>query len=189
MTFRAFFFSTVALASMASVLVVASRGFAQGQTPAAPPSKPTYGTFNFTTQIGAFKLIDGEGTVDVNFTGTLLVSQLKGTVTPAGNLKKEYESKDKQTWHGTGKVTIKGKFRAIQWFGTKMTGKWVGNGRARIYGEFDEKLDTGWYWYNDPTKKVAWSMYGIELSVPEFQQGGGGVPVERKTGGGSGKGG
>jgi hypothetical protein len=186
MLFRKHLFRNLALALAAGATAVAGLVFAQGGAPTQPGlPDPSYGVFNFSTKIGSFKLLDGVGKVEVSFTGTILISQLKGTVVPAGSIKKEYSSKDKEVWHGTGKLVIDGSFRGIQFFGTNMTGKWVGRGRARIYGEFDRNLETGYYYYGtDVSRKVAWSMYGMELSVPQFQQGGTGVPVERKPGGG-----
>ena len=148
------------------------------------PNDPSIAEVYLTTKIGSFKLLDGVGRVEMNFTGTMLVSQLKGTVTTSGNLKKEYSSKSKEAWHGTGKIIVDGEFRAIQWFGTSLSGKWRGRGTARIYGEFDTNLETGYYWYSsDPSRKIPWSMYGMTLYLPEMQSGGTGQPVERKPSG------
>lgn len=160
---------------------------AQGGKPAtkaAVPPDPSIGEINLATQIGSFKLLDGMGRVEMNFTGTMLVSNLKGTVATSGNLKKEYSSKTKEVWHGTGKIVIDGEFRGIQWFGTALTGKWKGRGTARIYGEFDKNLETGYYWYSsDPSRKLPWTMYGMTVYLPEFQTGGSGQPIERKPSG------
>jgi len=165
---------------------------AQGDKPTtrtAIPNDPNIGEINLTTRIGSFKLLDGVGRVEVSFTGTMLVSQLKGTITTSGNLKEEYTSKTKEAWHGTGKIIVDGEFRAIQWFGTNLSGKWRGRGTARIYGEFDTNLETGYYWYsNDPSRKIPWSMYGMTVYLPEMQTGGSGQPVERKPSGKTGGG-
>ena len=171
----------------AGALALCAFLLAQGTKPttkAAVPADPNTGEINFTTHIGSFKLLDGVGRVEMNFTGTMLVSQLKGTVTTSGNIKKEYTSKTKEAWHGTGKIIIDGQFLAVQWFGTNLAGKWRGRGTARVYGEFDTNLETGYYWYsNDPSRKIPWSMYGMTVYLPEMQTGGTGQPVERKPSG------
>lgn len=173
--------------SAVAALALCAFLLAQGDKPttrAAVPNDPNIGEINLTTRIGSFKLLDGIGRVEVSFTGTILVSQLKGTVTTSGNLRKEYTSKTKEAWHGTGKIVIDGEFRAVQWFGTNLSGKWRGRGTARIYGEFDTNLETGYYWYsNDPSRKIPWSMYGMTIYLPEMQTGGSGQPVERKPSG------
>lgn len=148
-------------------------------------SDPSYGELNMTTKIGSFKLLDGVGRVEVSFSGTMLVSQLKGQISTSGNLKKEYDARERQVYHGTGRVVIDGEFRGIQWFGTNMNGVWRGRGVARITGEFDQNLETGYYWYGkDPSRKVPWSMYGTTVLNPEQSAGGSGVPVERPRSGG-----
>lgn len=161
--------------------------FAQGNSPVTRqtiPNDPNVGEIYLTTRIGSFKLLDGTGRVEVNFTGTVLVSGLEGTVATSGNLVKEYASKTKQVWHGTGKIVVDGKFRGIQWFGTNLSGKWRGVGTARIFGEFDTNLETGYYWYaNDPSRKFPWSMHGSTVYLPELKSGGSGTPVERKPSG------
>ena len=172
---------------VASALALCAFLLAQGGKPttkATVPADPNIDEINLTTHIGSFKLLDGVGRVEMNFTGTMLVSQLKGTVSASGNLKKEYSSKTKEAWHGTGKIIVDGQFRAVQWFGTNLSGKWRGRGTARIYGEFDTNLETGYYWYSsDPSRKIPWSMYGMTIYLPEMQTGGTGQPVERKPGG------
>lgn len=177
------------LAGVVALLGVASYVVAQSGTQASTkgtiPADPSYGDLHLSTRIGSFKMIDGVGTVEMSFTGTVLLSQVKGGVTPSGNLRKEYDEKGKQTYHGTGKIVVKGPFRAIQWFGTDMQARWVGRGVARIQGEFDQNLETGYYWYgNKPNEKVPWSMYGMTLLNPKQQVAGSATPVERKSGGG-----
>jgi hypothetical protein len=191
------FFSKLFLGPVFAALILAGAALVLAQTgPAAkspakqPPidlNNPGYAELNLTTKIGSFKLLNGEGRVEMNFSGTMLVSNLDGTVATSGNLRKEYSDDQRQAWHGTGKIVVTGRFRAIQWFGTNLSGKWKGAGRARIYGEFDQNLETGYYWYSDdPERKIQWSMYGIEIGVPEVQTGGTAVPRERggRPGGG-----
>src|SRR6185436_916574 len=67
----------------AGALTLCAFLLAQGEKPttkAVVPPDPSIGEINMTTHIGSFKLLDGVGRVEMNFTGTMLVSQLKGTV-------------------------------------------------------------------------------------------------------------
>lgn len=190
MKVRRFTFRNCVIVLMAGALGVSGLVLAQGGAPAKPaatnkPIDPTYGELHLQTNIGSFKLIDGVGRVEISFTGSMLVSRLKGKVTPSAGIRKEYDSKDKQVYHGSGSIVIDGEFRGIQWFGTNMKGIWRGRGVARITGEFDQNLETGYYWYaKDPSRRIPWSMYGMTIMNPEQMVGGTGVPVERKPGGG-----
>lgn len=172
------------------VAAVASLSLGQGQKPApasAPPiaMKPGWGDMHLATKIGSFKLVDGEGRVEINFTGSVLVSKLKGRVTPSAGIRKEYDANDRQVYHGTGKLTVEGSFRGIQWFGTNMSTRWIGAGLARIVGEFDKNLETGFYWYGSGVdKKMPWSSSGMTILNPEARPGGTGTPVPRSRSGG-----
>ncbi|HRK22271.1 MAG TPA: hypothetical protein PLX06_10695 [Fimbriimonadaceae bacterium] len=179
------FGAAAALIALSAVVLAQTGGQPKAGGLVPTQIDPSIGTMHLTTKIGSFKLLDGTGRVEVSFTGTMLISQLKGTIVPTGNLKKEYEARDRVVYHGTGKVVIEGDFRGIQWFGTNMTGVWTGRGVARITGEFDQNLETGYYWYGkDPNRKIPWSMYSLTIMNPEQTAGGTGVPVERKPGGG-----
>ena len=147
-------------------------------------SKPEYGVLNLSSRLGSYKLLDGEGTVEINFTGTVLVSHLKGSATPSGNVKLEYDANDRKAFFGSGKVVVNGSFRAVQWFGRNMNTKWTGRGIARLHGDFDKDLHTGWYWYdtNAEARKI-WKFHGQVIPVPEPKAP---QPIERGgTGGGS----
>lgn len=127
----------------------------------------------FETNVGSFKILPRgdvlpSGNLTMSFTGSVLISNLKGEVTPEGNVRKEYDNKVKgrEVWFGTGKLTIKGNFRAVQWFGRNLKAKFSGNGYMRLYGEFDKKLETGYYWF-DPKDKKYWGNYGTSFGVPE----------------------
>jgi hypothetical protein len=126
-----------------------------------------------TTKVGSFKIlprgdVNPSGTLTMSFVGSVLISELKGTVVPEGNVRKEYDNiaKGKQVWFGTGKLTIDGSFGAVQWFGRDLNAKFSGNGYMRLYGEFDKNLQTGYYWF-DPTSKKYWGNYGTSFGVPE----------------------
>lgn len=127
----------------------------------------------FETNVGSFKILPRgdvlpSGDLSFSFTGSVLISELKGTVVPGGNVRREYLNKErgKEVWFGTGTLTIKGSFRSVQWFGRNLKAKFSGNGYMRLYGEFDKNLDTGYYWFDAKDKKY-WGNYGTGFGVPE----------------------
>jgi hypothetical protein len=131
----------------------------------------------FETNVGSFKILPRgdvlpSGDLVMSFTGSVLISDLKGAVTPEGNVRREYNNKEKgrEVWFGTGKLTIKGSFRGVQWFGRNLKARFTGNGYMRLYGEFDKKLETGYYWFN-PKEKKFWGNYGTSFGVPEVMFG------------------
>lgn len=157
----------------------------------SPTGKPT-GTINFQTNIGSFRFVGtqdlnstkknpAEGIVTISFTGTLLLNDLKGKVTTSGNLRKEYEAHKRVAYFGTGTIRVEGQFWAIQVFGTKISGSWTGWGMGRLYGEFDENLDTGSFWYGAQGKKEYWSPYGTTILLPPPSAPVEAAPRERKV--------
>ncbi|HRF60581.1 MAG TPA: hypothetical protein PLH94_11810 [Fimbriimonadaceae bacterium] len=144
------------------ILLLATAFGASGQ-PATPAqrvgveAKADYATLHLRTKLGSFRMIDGQGRVEIQFTGTLLVSQLKGNIGITGQVKKEFDKEGRQVWFGTGRAIITGSFRAIQWFGRNMQAVWFGKGVCQIVGEFDKDLNTGEYWFDDPKDRMAWS--------------------------------
>lgn len=175
----------VFLASI-GVVVVVSQG-----TPAKKLSSPGRQVSNahdevwFETNVGSFKILQKgpvfpSGDLTMSFTGSVLISELQGTVTPVGNVRREYNNpaKGRQVWFGTGKLNVKGSFRAVQWFGRDLKARFNGDGYIRLYGEFDKKLETGFYWFN-PAEKKFWGNYGVGVEVPERKAGG--APVDIKT--------
>lgn len=130
---------------------------AEAAKTAVKPVDMTNGNFNgvnFETKVGSFKLLGSdpalvEGKLDFNFKGTVLISNLEAgsKVAVAGDVRKEYETddKDKVLYFGNGKITITGRFRAVQFFGQNLKGRFFGWGIFRFYGEFDKNLDTGSY--------------------------------------------
>lgn len=137
--------------------------------PAAPQT--TNLTLYFSCNLGSFKMLPktelADGHVEVSFTGTLLLSGFQGKAQVTGNVNKEYEGYGRVVYFGTGKAVLDGKFRGIQWFGSNMTGSWKGNGVARLYGEFDQQLNTGKYWYDNATDKSDWGTFGMNVEVPK----------------------
>jgi hypothetical protein len=141
---------------------------------AGVPSEPGLATLHLRTNIGSFRLIDGFGRVEISFAGTMLINQLRGfgqgpgQLQVLGNLRREYEANDRVVLFGRGRVVIVGRWRGIQWFGTDMRATWFGRGLARIAGEFDQNLDTGEFWYDDPTKKFPWGATGtLTILLPD----------------------
>ncbi len=133
--------------------------------------KPDYKTLHLETNLGSYKLLDGEGRVEISFTGTILISQLRGTLSTSGRLKKEYEDKGRAVYFGKGQMTITGTFRAIQWFGRDMKSVWYGKGIARLSGEFDRNLNVGKFWYDDPKNKFEWQAQGsVTITLPDITQ-------------------
>lgn len=142
-----------------------------------------YKTLHMKSNLGSFKMY-GEGAVTLNFSGTLLVSQLEGKIEFAGDVKKEYEGLGRQVFHGKGQAKITGKWRAIQWFGSDMDAVWWGNGFVRLVGEFDRDLKTGEYWYDDPDFRKPWQIFLFEVYLPELVRNvAPGTPVKRGEGG------
>lgn len=131
-------------------------------------------TLHLQTNVGSFRLIDGLGRVEISFSGSILFNQVKGFdggkgLKMEGNLRKEYEGNDRLLLSGTGRVVVTGRWRGIQWFGTNMRAVWYGRGMARISGEFDRNLETGWYWYDNPKVRNQWMAGGsFTVLLPEW---------------------
>lgn len=126
------------------------------------------GTLHFQTNLGSFRLIDGEGRVEFTFRGTVLFSGIDGEYTITGNTRKEYEDEVRTVYSGEGRVVVTGKWRAVQWFGRDLDGVWFGRGLIRIWGEFDRDGNTGTYWYDDPTNPRFWPATAVNtIELPE----------------------
>jgi hypothetical protein len=128
------------------------------------------------TVVGSFKIKKGSdapdtGVLDINFTGTVLISNLKGVATPSAGVRLDYNRPDmeKQVFHGTGSLHIAGQFGGILFFGRDMHALYDGTGVIQLFGEFDKSLNTGWYWYgNDPKTKSYWGTFGATI-LPQRQ--------------------
>lgn len=162
-----------------SVLVLVPLLALTGHTQPATPAQmegvkpdPNYGVLHMQTELGSFRLIDGRGRVQFSFQGTVLISKLKGTYKLDGAARKEYEGHDRVVLNGRGTMTVTGEWRAIQWFGTNMKGTWYGFGIARLQGEFDRNLNTGVYWFEDPTDRRYWLANNVlDVTVPTRKMG------------------
>lgn len=145
------------------LILLLAAAFGASAQPATPAQrvgvepKPDFATLHLRTKLGSFRMIDGQGRVEIQFTGTLLVTQLKGKIDITGKVKKEFDKDGRQAWFGTGRAIITGSFRAVQWFGRNMEAVWYGKGVCQIVGEFDKDLNTGEYWFDDPKDRMAWS--------------------------------
>lgn len=138
----------------------------EGVIPSSPNIK--YATLHLKSNLGSFKLRNGEGRVEIAFTGTLLISQLAGTVDASPTLRQEYKDRGRIVYFGKGRVIVRGKFRGIQWFGRNMKVVWWGAGIAQLTGEYDKNLSTGWFWYDDPKKRSPWYAQGsYTITLPE----------------------
>lgn len=161
--------------------LLSSVALAQSAPPAQKPPAREMGHVYFRTAIGSFKILDGIGDVEFSFTGTVLISQLKGTVSTSGNVRVEHKDATRTVYFGTGSIKVSGEFRAIQWFGKNLSGSWRGNGVMRLFGEFDKNLNTGEYWYADrPNEVKPWYSGGMTIFVPELRVGATGTPVEKR---------
>lgn len=154
---------------------------AQPATPAQRAGvtpRPEFGTLHLATKIGSCKFFNGQGRVEINYSGSLLIHGLKGKYTVSGNLVRQYHSpkRERELFYGKGKIVVTGSFKALQWFGRDFSAVWYGAGRVRLTGEYYESatkpgtFESGWLWYNDPSKRIAWPATGsFEYPVPERQ--------------------
>lgn len=142
-----------------AALAVTAIGGAQG---AANPN-----ALNLESTIGGFRLLDAGGTAEINFKGTVLVSGLKGTVTPTGSLRLEYNDHGRQAYFGEGKLVVKGEWRAMQWFGQNLKARLVGHGVISLFGEYDKNLKMGYFWYDGDTEHREWANKGRQLVYPK----------------------
>ncbi len=157
------FYGIVACACIATV---ATMVIAQPNPQPKPAEKPKYGTCIFKAKVGSFHL-EGEGTVTMNFRGTLLISGFSGTPPViTGNVRKEWDKYGRTIWFGSGKATISGKWRKIQWFGGDLDAVWVGSGLGNLYGEYDENGKSGTYKVDDGPE-MSWYTTGITMYNPK----------------------
>ncbi len=174
---------TIGLATM-----LLTPAFAQKATPEQRGSfeeKPEFGTLHMTSNLGSFKIIPGKGRIDVTFTGTFLISGLKGERQVIGDLRKEFEGMEREVYHGTGRIVVEGEWRALQWFGSDMNAVWFGAGAIRVTGEFDKDLKTGEFWFDDPAQREYWATHLQQFFLPPFNPAlqGGAQPTRRGSGG------
>ncbi|MBL8086532.1 MAG: hypothetical protein JNM85_00505 [Chthonomonas sp.] len=138
-----------------------------------PGTTDPQGTLHFETQVGSFKLLDGQGRVDMTFRGTVMLNLKPGAnVQTFGKIRKQYEGRGRVVYFGEGRMVFVGKWRSAQFFGKNLKATWFGHGRVRIISEFfkDPKtgeLVTGQFWYDDPSDKEYWFTGGTqEIPLP-----------------------
>ena len=170
--------SLIAGATVASALVIAI--VAHAQTPAATGSTSSAsvpkGDLWLRTKLGSFKALQRgtdmiDGHFEASFTGSFLIvgfDEKSGKITATGNLRKEYEEGPHKriVYYGTGKITIDGKLRSMQWFGRDLDGKFNGFAVFRMYGEFDRDLKTGDFSFDGYKTKFPWGTNGPIAIVP-----------------------
>lgn len=138
-----------------------------------------FGLVNFSCRIGSFRFYNATGTVHLHFKGTVLIRDLKGPAPVlAGNVKQEYPAPGKDghgrvAYFGDGDITVNGHWDSMLWFGRDLTGSWNGNGGARLYGEYDKNMETGWYWFgSDVGDRRPWRIGGpAEFMLPPYGPG------------------
>lgn len=166
---RALFFALLALvASLFVVFMMASSAISQPATVQQMgkyQDKPEFGVIHLRTKLGSIKAIDGEGRLEISFTGTLLITNLEGKSTFSGDIREEYNKHGRACYTGKGTAVIEGKWRGIQFFGSDMNCTWFGRGFIRVTGEFDENLQTGDYWYENPSEKRAFPNANVKSDV------------------------
>ena len=166
---------SVALAagSLAAIAGVAG-AFPGGAQPAPAAAPELSGKVDFWTKVGSFKIASpkppdvlARGDITMNFQGTVLVVGLVGSATPGPGVKVQYENakQGRKVFFGRGKLNLKGKWRAIQFFGRDFKGSWTGMGIMRLYGEFDEKLETGFFQINGKARE-SWGNGGRTINLP-----------------------
>lgn len=174
---------------LAALVMVVGPAFAQLNAP-SPKDK---GTAFLKAAKGSFKILKRgkvlpSGQITMKFKGTVLIVGLdkNAKMTTAGNLVKEYESKEhnRVAFHGSGTLKIDGTFVAIQWYGRDLDMSWVGQGVTRTYGEFDEKGLTGTFTYAGQKPKY-WGSGGMTyvLPLPDYMNNAEKVKVKVNKGG------
>ena len=150
----------------AALLAVLIAIVALAQKPVRPLAKPTPqdGRMHLWSKVGSFTL-EGTGHVEMTFTGTLLLNNFKGQANVTGAVRKEFEGMGRRAWFGTGKAVLDGNFRRILWFGKNVDCVWTGKGNAMVYGEYDQKQETGFVQV-DKVPTWPWLTTGRQFFVP-----------------------
>jgi hypothetical protein len=160
-----------ALAVASQAVQVSAPGF-KDNVNGHPDFGPTAPGVHLETNLGSFAIKRGNelpniGTLDIAFTGTLLIGGFKGTLEAGPGVKLAYSPKgiNRQVYHGSGTLKFKGEFVKVLFFGRDMHALYKGSGVIEVSGEFDKDLNTGWYWYDGDFKDKRYWMTGV-MQVP-----------------------
>jgi len=162
--------------------LAALSAFAQQATPEQRAGYEQHGDkmgiFHANATIGSFKLINGRGRAEINFSGTILIHGYKPRVagqnfTLTGALTKEYDDakRERVMYHGNGKLVIDGEWKGIQFFGKNINMWFFGAGTFRNRGEFDKNLFCGDFWFENAAEKKPWaSSATMDVQIPMIVQ-------------------
>jgi len=153
-------------------LVLAGLAVGQNAVPPSPPSS-RFNTLAFDSGPGSFRT-EGTGKLVIDTldgVGTVYVSQYKGVPPAVTGMRLEYSDPNRLCYHGMGRVVLDGKFRAVNYLGSRVKGSFTGKGFFRLYGDLDNDLRTGLVWYPGFTKNGKqvleyWETYGREFHIP-----------------------
>lgn len=163
-----------------------------GSQPATPAQRagvtaePGYSTMHLQTQVGSCKFLNGRGRVEISFQGSILLSNVRGRKEITGNLVRQYNANGRELYYGKGRIVVTGQWRAIQWFGENFRAVWFGQGSVRVSGEYARnpqtgEFETGFFWYEDPTKRTAWPAQGtFEYRNPPLEAASGRTVTPRR---------
>lgn len=114
---------------------------------------------------GSFKIVSpgdprAYGDIKMSFKGSVLIVNYDGKIpiVATGALRKEYENKDRNRviYYGQGTITLNGRFRAMQWFGSDLDMTWKGMGVCRLQGKLDKDGNTGKYFITGEKQPQWW---------------------------------
>ncbi|MEM2786021.1 MAG: hypothetical protein QW652_05085 [Candidatus Nitrosotenuis sp.] len=162
-------------------VLVFGAAYIVGQTQGRPAAAPKYGRMHLWAAIGSFALLNGEGSLEMKFKGTLLISNLDGTSAVSGKVRKEFDGMGRTVWFGEGVAKVSGKWRKIQWFGEDVDCVWEGRGLARVYGEYDERTKSTGRVKVDDLPEEPWMTNGREFYVPKELAPGWGLEKDNKA--------
>lgn len=156
------FLLLTSVAMMASVPAVAQTPEKVKQLESGPVLQ---GEAWLKAKVGSFKIASpGDeralGDIKMTFQGSVLIVNYGGStpITATAGLRKEYENKDRNrvVYFGRGTITLSGRFRAMQWFGTDLDMTWKGMGLCRVSGKFDKDGNTGQYFVKGDAEPKWW---------------------------------
>ena len=142
--------------------------------PSLAQAPPQVGQVAMNTKIGSFKITSpgdqlAYGKIKMTFRGSCLIVGYDGKIplVASPSLHVEYKDDKRQRieYHGTGSITLEGRFRAIEWFGRDLNMDWSGLGICRVYGEFDKDGNTGTYTIKNK-KTQYWGSGGMQFVLP-----------------------